>query len=55
MVFLPIFKDSHNISCVILFGSIYFSLLIEAHKEIQEGKAKILTADEHIKALHNDI
>ena len=29
--------------------------LIETHKEIQEGKAKILTADEHIKALHNDI
>lgn len=29
--------------------------LIETHKEIQEGRAKILTADEHIKALHNDI
>ena len=29
--------------------------LMETHKEIQEGKAKILTADEHIKALHNDI
>ena len=29
--------------------------LIETHKEIQEGKAKILTADEHIKALNNDI
>jgi hypothetical protein len=29
--------------------------LIETHKEIQEGKAKILTADEHIKALYNDL
>ena len=29
--------------------------LIETHKEIEEGKAKILTADEHIKALHNDL
>ena len=29
--------------------------LIETHKEIEEGKAKILTADEHIMALRNDI
>ena len=29
--------------------------LIETHKEIKEGRAKILTADEHIKALHNDL
>lgn len=29
--------------------------LIETHKEIREGRAKILTADEHIKALHDDI
>jgi len=29
--------------------------LIETHKEIQEGRAKTLTADEHIKALHNDL
>ncbi|MEA2111703.1 MAG: type II toxin-antitoxin system Phd/YefM family antitoxin [Campylobacterota bacterium] len=29
--------------------------LIEARKEIEEGKAKTLTADEHIKALHNDL
>ena len=29
--------------------------LIETHKEIQEGRAKILTADEHIKALYDDL
>ena len=29
--------------------------LIQTHKEIKEGKAKTLTADEHIKALHNDL
>ncbi len=29
--------------------------LIETHKEIQEGRAKILTAEEHIKALHDDL
>lgn len=29
--------------------------LIETHKEIQEGRARILTADEHIKALHDDL
>ena len=29
--------------------------LIETHKEIKEGKAKTLTADEHIKALYNDL
>ncbi|QSZ41609.1 hypothetical protein GJV85_05645 [Sulfurimonas aquatica] len=29
--------------------------LMETHKEIKEGKAKILTADEHIKALHDDL
>ena len=29
--------------------------LIETYKEIEEGKAKTLTADEHIKALHNDL
>ena len=29
--------------------------LIETHKEIQEGRGKILTADEHIKALHDDL
>lgn len=29
--------------------------LIETRKEIEEGKAKALTADEHIKALHNDL
>ena len=29
--------------------------LIETHKEIQEGRAKKLTADEHIKALHDDL
>ena len=29
--------------------------LIETHKEIEKGRAKILTADEHIKALHNDL
>ena len=29
--------------------------LIETHKEIQEGRAKILTADEHIKALRDDL
>ncbi len=29
--------------------------LIETHKEIQEGRAKILTANEHIKALHDDL
>ena len=29
--------------------------LIETHKEIQEGRSKILSADEHIKALHDDL
>jgi len=29
--------------------------LIETHKEIEEGKSKVLTADEHIKALHDDL
>ena len=29
--------------------------LIETHKDIQEGRAKILTANEHIKALHDDL
>lgn len=29
--------------------------LIETRREIQEGKAKELSADEHIKALHNDL
>jgi len=29
--------------------------LIETHKEIEEGKAKTLTADEHIKTLYNDL
>ena len=29
--------------------------LIETRREIQEGKAKVLSADEHIKALHNDL
>jgi prevent-host-death family protein len=29
--------------------------LIETQKEIEEGRAKILTADEHIKALHDDL
>ena len=29
--------------------------LIETHKEIKEGKAKTLTADEHIKVLYNDL
>ena len=29
--------------------------LIETRKELEEGKAKILTAEEHIKALHNDL
>jgi PHD/YefM family antitoxin component YafN of YafNO toxin-antitoxin module len=29
--------------------------LIETRKEIEEGKAKNMTADEHIKALHNDL
>ena len=29
--------------------------LIETHKGIEEGKAKTLTADEHIKALHDDL
>jgi hypothetical protein len=29
--------------------------LIETHKEIQEGRAKILTANEHIKVLHDDL
>ena len=29
--------------------------LIETHKEIEEGKAKTLTADEHIKALRDDL
>jgi hypothetical protein len=29
--------------------------LIETRKELEEGKGKILTAEEHIKALHNDL
>lgn len=29
--------------------------LIQTHKDIAEGKAKTLTAEEHIKALHNDL
>ncbi len=29
--------------------------LIQTHKEIKEGKVKILTADEHIKALRDDL
>lgn len=29
--------------------------LIQTRKELTEGKAKTLTADEHIKALHNDL
>ena len=29
--------------------------LIATRKEIEEGKAKILTAEEHIKALNNDL
>lgn len=29
--------------------------LIETHREIEEGKAKILTANEHIKALLDDL
>lgn len=29
--------------------------LIQTHKDIVEGKAKTLTAEEHIKALHNDL
>ncbi|WP_428737688.1 prevent-host-death protein [Sulfurimonas sp.] len=29
--------------------------LIQTHKEIEEGKAKTLTAEEHIEALHNDL
>ena len=29
--------------------------LIQTHKEIQEGKAEALTADEHIKALHDEV
>lgn len=29
--------------------------LIETHREMEEGKAQTLTADEHIKALHNDL
>ena len=28
---------------------------IETRKEIEEGRAKTLTADEHIKALHDDL
>jgi PHD/YefM family antitoxin component YafN of YafNO toxin-antitoxin module len=29
--------------------------LIQTHKDLKEGKAKTLTAEEHIKALHNDL
>jgi prevent-host-death family protein len=29
--------------------------LTETRKEIEEGRAKTLTADEHIKALHDDL
>lgn len=29
--------------------------LIQTRKEVEEGKAKILTAEEHIKALNNDL
>ena len=29
--------------------------LIETRKELEEGKSKTLTADEHIKALYNDL
>ena len=29
--------------------------LMETRKQIEEGKAKTMTADEHIKAIHNGI
>jgi hypothetical protein len=29
--------------------------LIQTHKEIAEGKSSVVTADEHIKALRNDV
>lgn len=29
--------------------------LIQTRKEVEEGKAKTMTADEHIKTLHNDL
>lgn len=29
--------------------------LIQTHYEIAEGKASVMTADEHIKALRNDV
>jgi prevent-host-death family protein len=29
--------------------------LIQTHKDFKEGKTKTLTAEEHIKALHDDL